>query len=226
MLNVNENDIDVADMLTQYVEDLENKTANLEDKILVQQKELRQKKLIQDQKERILLELRRDRDCRLLCLAKATKKHSELKAQRHRVRTSLNEEMIVSSRLSEQIQRLRRRWKKIKSVKPTIHRNCTNSLTNDSRILPQKNLTHDALATRKQSLNNLLNQKDKQIRSISARNEEIERVKLKLKEIGGTGKRSQTLQLEIEIVALSNSISEWKRSCNDVIKKIREKRTL
>ena len=44
MLNVNENDIDVADMLTQYVEDLENKTASLEDKILVQQKELRQKK--------------------------------------------------------------------------------------------------------------------------------------------------------------------------------------
>ena len=38
MLKVNENDIDVAEMLTQYVEDLENKTASLEDKILVQQK--------------------------------------------------------------------------------------------------------------------------------------------------------------------------------------------
>ena len=57
MLKVNENDIDVAEMLTQYVEDLENKTASLEDKILVQQKELRQKKLMLDQKEKILLEI-------------------------------------------------------------------------------------------------------------------------------------------------------------------------
>ena len=225
MLKVNENDIDVAEMLTQYVEDLENKTASLEDKILVQQKELRQKKLMLDQKEKILLEIQGDRDRRLLYLAKATKNYSELKTQRHMVRTSLNEEIIVSSRLSEQIQRLRRRRKKIKTIKPTVHRNCTYRLPDDSSIMPQRNSTPDELATRKGSLNSLVNQKDNQIRSIRARNEEIELIKLKLKEIGGNGKHNQTLYLESEIVALSNSISEWKKSCNDVIKKIREKRT-
>ena len=225
MLKDSVNDIDVAEMLTQYVEDLENKTASLEEKLLLQQKELRQKKLKLEQKERLLLEIQRCRNKNFLSLAEARKQHSDLNAEKYMLRTSLKEELIVSTRLHQQIQKLRRRWKKISTLKSTFCDKCTYNLPNENGMHPGGDLIRYDLHSRKHNLSILFNQKEKDIRSIREKREGIQHVKLKLTEVGSSGKHCQAPHFEIEIAALTNSIREWKTSCNNTIKKIREKRT-